>query len=140
MLELLGFISSLIELYIYIIIASVVLSWLMAFNVVNPYNPTVRSIWQALNAVTEPLLRPIRRMLPDLGAIDISPIVLLLACVFVQRVVLSQHRQARRADDRRRAALARRGGRCVMVRVRLTPKSSQRRRRRRRDDARRDRR
>ena len=88
MLELLGFISSLITLYIYIIIAGAVMSWLIAFNVVNPYNPFVRSVWQALNAVTEPLLRPIRRWMPDLGGIDISPVVLILACVFVQSVVL----------------------------------------------------
>jgi len=88
MLELLGFISSLITLYIYIIIASAVMSWLMAFNVVNPYNPFVRAVWQGLNAVTEPLLRPIRRWMPDLGGIDISPVVLILACAFVQAVVL----------------------------------------------------
>ena len=88
MLELLGFISSLITLYIYVIIASAVMSWLIAFNVVNPYNQFVRSIWQALNAVTEPLLRPIRRWMPDLGGIDISPVVLILVCAFVQTVVL----------------------------------------------------
>jgi len=88
MLELLGFISSLITLYIYIIIAGAVMSWLMAFNVVNPYNPFVRSVWQGLNALTEPLLRPIRRWMPDLGGIDISPVVLILACAFVQSVVL----------------------------------------------------
>jgi YggT family protein len=88
MLELLGFISSLITLYIYIIIAGAVMSWLMAFNVVNPYNPFVRSVWQGLNAVTEPLLRPIRRWMPDLGGIDISPVILILACAFVQSVIL----------------------------------------------------
>jgi len=88
MIELLGFISSLITLYIYIIIAGAVMSWLIAFNVVNHYNPLVRSIWQALNALTEPLLRPIRRLMPDLGGIDISPVVLILACAFVQAVVL----------------------------------------------------
>jgi YggT family protein len=88
MLELLGFISSLITLYIYIIIAGAVMSWLMAFNVVHPYNPFVRSVWQALNALTEPLLRPIRRWMPDLGGVDISPVVLILACAFVQSVVL----------------------------------------------------
>src|SRR5262245_58261877 len=88
MLELLGFISSLINLYIYIIIAGAVMSWLMAFNVVNAYNPLVRSIWQALNALTEPLLRPIRRWMPDLGGIDVSPVVLILACAFVQSVVI----------------------------------------------------
>ncbi len=88
MLELLSFISSLITLYIYIIIASAVMSWLIAFNVVNPYNQFVRSIWQGLNAVTEPLLRPIRRWMPDLGGIDISPVVLILLCAFVQTVIL----------------------------------------------------
>ena len=88
MLELLGFISYLIQLYTYVIIAGVVVSWLMAFGVVNPYNPMVRSIWQALNAVTEPLLAPIRRMLPNMGGIDISPVILLLGCYFVQAVVL----------------------------------------------------
>ncbi len=89
MLELLGFISSLITLYIYIIIAGAVMSWLIAFNVVNPYNPLVRSVWQGLNALTEPLLRPIRRFMPDLGGIDISPVILILACAFVQSVVLT---------------------------------------------------
>lgn len=83
----LGFISYLIQLYVYVVIAGVILSWLMAFGVVNPYNPTVRAIWQGLNAVTEPLLRPIRNMMPNLGAIDISPIVLLLACFFVQGLI-----------------------------------------------------
>jgi YggT family protein len=88
MIELLGFISYLITLYTYIVIANVILSWLMAFGVVNPYNPTVRTIWQALNALVEPLLRPIRNVMPNLGAIDISPIILLLGCFFVQSVVL----------------------------------------------------
>lgn len=84
---LLSFISYLITLYTYVIIAGVILSWLMAFGVVNPYNQTVRAIWQALNAVTEPLLRPIRNMLPNLGAIDLSPLVLLLACFFIQGLI-----------------------------------------------------
>jgi YggT family protein len=88
MLELLNFISYLITLYTYVIIASVILSWLLAFNVINGYNPFVRSLWNGLRAVTEPLLMPIRRMLPDLGGIDISPVVLLLACFFIQSVVL----------------------------------------------------
>lgn len=84
---LLTFISYLIQLYIYVVIAGVILSWLMAFGVVNPYNPTVRGIWQGINAVTEPLLGPIRNSLPNLGAIDISPIILLLGCVFVQGLI-----------------------------------------------------
>ena len=88
LLRLIDFLGYLVQLYVYIVIASVVLSWLMAFGVVNPYNPTVRAIWQGLNAVTEPLLRPIRNILPNLGAIDLSPVVLLLLCFFVQSVVL----------------------------------------------------
>jgi YggT family protein len=88
MIELLNFISMLITLYIYIIIASAVMSWLIAFNVVNPYNQFVRSLWQAFNAVTEPLLRPIRRLMPDLGGIDISPVILIIICWFIQGVLL----------------------------------------------------
>ncbi len=88
MIALLNFISYLVGLYIYVIIAGVIMSWLMAFGVVNPHNPTARAIWQGLSAVTEPLLRPIRNVMPDLGAIDISPVVLLLGCVFVQSVLI----------------------------------------------------
>ena len=83
MLEFLGFISYLITLYTYIVIAVVIVSWLMAFGVINAYNPMVRSIWQGLNAVTEPLLAPIRNAMPNMGGIDISPVILLLACYFL---------------------------------------------------------
>ncbi len=88
MIELLGFISYLITLYTYVVIAAVVLSWLINFNVVNFSNPFVRSFAQAIAAVTEPLLGPIRRALPNLSGLDLSPIVLLLICYFVQSVVL----------------------------------------------------
>jgi YggT family protein len=88
MLELLGFISYLITLYTYVIIAAVVMSWLLGFNVVNGHNPFVRSLWQALGTVTEPLLRPIRAILPNMGGLDLSPLILLLACFFVQSVVI----------------------------------------------------
>jgi len=92
MLELLNFISYLITLYTYVVIAGVIMSWLISFNVINLYNPIVRTIWDAINAVTEPLLRPIRgfvnRLLPDLRGIDISPIFLLLGCLFLQSVII----------------------------------------------------
>lgn len=88
MLELLGFISYLIQLYVYVVVAMVILSWLMGFGIINPHNSFVRALHQALGAVTEPLLRPIRNAMPDLGAIDVSPLVLILACFFVQSVVL----------------------------------------------------
>lgn len=88
MIELLYFISYLITLYTYVVIAAVIISWLMAFGVINAYNPMVRSIWQALNAVTEPVLGPIRNALPNMGGIDISPVVLLLICYFIQSVII----------------------------------------------------
>jgi YggT family protein len=88
MLELLSFINMVIQLYIWIIIAGAIMSWLIAFNVINPYNQFVRSLWAGFNALTEPLLRPIRRWLPDLGGIDISPMVLILICLFIQTVVI----------------------------------------------------
>jgi YggT family protein len=77
----------LIQLFIYVIIASVILSWLIAFNVVNLYNPFVRTLWNAFETITGPFLRPIRRMLPDLGGIDISPLILILALIFIRYVI-----------------------------------------------------
>jgi YggT family protein len=67
------------ELYFWIVILRVVMSWLIAFNVVNQFNPAVQAVNRFCYAATEPLLAPIRRMMPDLGGLDISPIVLLLA-------------------------------------------------------------
>jgi YggT family protein len=64
------------------------LSWLLAFNVINYDNNFVRSVWNGLNALTEPLLRPIRRRLPQMGAIDLSPIILLIAIFFLERVIV----------------------------------------------------
>lgn len=80
-------ILTIINIYFWIILAMVILSWLVAFNVVNRSNPFVRQIGQALERLTEPLLRPIRRVLPDLGGIDISPIVLLIGMQFFGMLV-----------------------------------------------------
>lgn len=76
-----------LQLYVWLLIVSAVMSWLVAFNVVNMKNDIVRGIWNFLYQVTEPALRPIRRFLPNLGGIDISPIILLLGIFFVQRVI-----------------------------------------------------
>ncbi len=62
-------------------------SWLVAFNVINSYNPVVRSILSTLDRVYEPLVRPIRRILPDLGGLDLAPLVLWLALAGLQRLV-----------------------------------------------------
>jgi YggT family protein len=88
MIELLTFISYLLQLYIYILIAAAVMSWLIAFNVVNPRSPVVMAIGDFLYRVTEPALRPIRNILPNLGGIDISPVILILIIVFIQSVVI----------------------------------------------------
>jgi YggT family protein len=88
MIPLLQFIQHVIHLYEYVVIANVIFSWLIAFNVVNAYNPVVRSISQAVSALTDPLLKYIRRILPSFGGLDLSPIVLLLACYFLRFVVI----------------------------------------------------
>lgn len=72
-------VDSVATLLIWIIIINVVLSWLIGFNIINPYNPFVRAVHTFCYRVTEPLLAPIRRFLPDLGGIDISPVILLIA-------------------------------------------------------------
>ncbi len=77
-----------LQLYIYLIIVMAIMSWLIAFHVINIYNDFVRAIWNTLNALTEPLLRPIRQLLPNLGGIDISPVILLIIIYFLQ-VLLS---------------------------------------------------
>jgi YggT family protein len=71
----------------YIIIAQAILSWLVAFNVINTHNDFMRSFLNALDRITEPLYRPIRRILPDFGGIDFSPIVVLLL-IYVARILL----------------------------------------------------
>ena len=73
-----------LNFYWWIIIAAAVFSWLDAFNVVNSSNQFVSQIAQMLYALTEPVLRPVRRFMPNLGAIDISPIIVLFAIIFLQ--------------------------------------------------------
>lgn len=77
-----------LNLYTWLIIAAAILSWLVAFGVVNTRNDFVRSIGHFLEAVTEPALRPIRSFLPNLGGIDVSPIILLLLIFFIERVII----------------------------------------------------
>jgi YggT family protein len=72
----------------WVIVIQAVMSWLIAFNVINTHNDFVRSVWQALDRITEPLYRPIRKILPDFGALDLSPLVVLLVLYILQTVVL----------------------------------------------------
>ncbi len=80
-------INTVIDLYIWVLIAAAVLSWLVAFNVLNTRNRFIYLLGDFLTRITEPALRPIRRILPALGGIDLSPLVLILLLVFVQQVL-----------------------------------------------------
>jgi YggT family protein len=83
----LSLVSTVISIYVWLLIAQAVLSWLVAFGVVNRYNRVVATIGDFLWRVTEPLLRPIRRVLPDLGGIDISPVILILLLWFLRNLM-----------------------------------------------------
>lgn len=76
-----------LDIYMWIVLAMVIFSWLLAFGVVNTYNRAVRVIGDVLHRLTEPALAPIRRVLPDFGAVDLSPIALWLIVIFAQMVV-----------------------------------------------------
>jgi YggT family protein len=77
-----------LQLYIWILIASAIFSWLVAFNVVNMRNQAVALIGDFLYRITEPALRPIRNVMPNLGGIDISPVILILIIIFLRYVIL----------------------------------------------------
>jgi YggT family protein len=77
-----------LNIYMWIVIAAVVLSWLVAFNVVNTRHPFVANVAEFLFRITEPALRPIRNLLPNLGGIDISPIILFLIIILIERVII----------------------------------------------------
>ena len=77
-----------LQIYIWLLIAAAVLSWLVAFNVVNTRNQVVHMIGDMLYRLTEPLLRPIRSMLPNLGGIDVSPVILILLILFLENVIV----------------------------------------------------
>ena len=88
LLAVFGVIDLLLRVASYTIIAQAILSWLVAFNVINTHSDFVRTFLNALERITEPLYRPIRRILPDFGGIDFSPIVVLLL-IYVLRILLS---------------------------------------------------
>ncbi|MBX3508636.1 YggT family protein [Parvibaculum sp.] len=87
MIALLNLLVSLISIYVWVLIIGVVLSWLIAFNVVNTQNRFVYMVADTINRLTEPALRPIRNLLPNLGGIDISPVILILLLFFVQNLL-----------------------------------------------------
>jgi YggT family protein len=77
-----------LNLYIWLLIAAAILSWLIAFNVVNTRNQFVNGVAEFLYRITEPALRPIRQFLPSLGGLDISPIILILIIMLIERIIV----------------------------------------------------
>jgi YggT family protein len=87
MLSLARLIDEVINIYTWVVIASAIMSWLVAFGVINVRNQFIRVVVDLLYRLTEPVLRPIRRILPNLGGVDISPIILLLGLYFFQSLL-----------------------------------------------------
>jgi YggT family protein len=83
-------IDPILGLFILLMIVSIILSWLVSFRVVNPYNPFVGSIWRMTTTLTEPVLEPIRRILPPLGGLDFSPLVVILLVQFIRGWLLPE--------------------------------------------------
>ena len=88
MRSILDIILLVLQIYIWLLIAAAVVSWLVAFNVVNTRNQVVHMIGDFLYRITEPVLRPIRNLLPNLGGIDVSPVILILIILFLQNVIV----------------------------------------------------
>ncbi len=79
--------NMLVDLVFWIIIIQVILSWLVAFDILNLRQPFVYQVWNGLNRLTEPVFRPIRNFLPDMGGIDLSPMIVLLGLIALQVIV-----------------------------------------------------
>lgn len=84
---LLDVILIILQLYWWVVIVMIIMSWLFAFNVINGHNQFVAAVWRVVTGLTEPALRPIRRFMPNLSGVDISPLVLFLAIYVVQRII-----------------------------------------------------
>jgi YggT family protein len=81
-------INTIVDIFIILLIAQVIMSWLVAFNIVNTRHPFVRTVGRFLYQITDPVLRPIRRLVPSFGGIDISPVILVLVLGFLRVLIL----------------------------------------------------
>ena len=86
---LLDILSILLNILWWIIIVQAVMSWLIAFNVINTHNDFVGQLWHVLDRITEPLYRPFRRIMPDFGGIDLTPMVVLILLIIIQGPVMT---------------------------------------------------
>lgn len=87
MMSLLNLLSLILDLLSYLVIASVVMSWLVGFGVVNLHHPLARQFWYGLQRLTDPLLEPLRRVIPTFGGLDITPVILLLLLYFLKNLL-----------------------------------------------------
>ena len=85
----LDILSILLNILWWIIIVQAVMSWLIAFNVINTHNDFVGQLWHVLDRITEPLYRPFRRIMPDFGGIDLTPMVVLILLIIIQGPVMT---------------------------------------------------
>lgn len=86
MRAILDIILLILQIYWWVVLAMIIMSWLISFNIINTRNQFVASVWRILNQLTEPVLRPIRRIVPSFSGLDISPIILFLILFFVERI------------------------------------------------------
>jgi len=77
-----------LSLYWWVVLAMIIMSWLISFNVINTRNAFVAAVWRILNQLTDPVLRPIRRVVPSFSGLDISPIILFLILFFIERIII----------------------------------------------------
>ena len=77
----------LLQLYWWVLLIMIIMSWLISFNVINTRNQFVEAVWRVLNQLTDPVLRPIRRMLPNFSGLDLSPLVAFLLIFFIQSII-----------------------------------------------------
>ncbi len=77
----------LLQLYWWVLLIMIIMSWLISFNVINTRNQFVEAVWRVLNQLTEPVLRPLRRMLPNFSGLDLSPLVAFLVIFFIQSII-----------------------------------------------------
>jgi YggT family protein len=82
-------ISMILQLVWWVFLIMIIMSWLISFNVINTRNQFVAGVWRVVNAITEPILRPIRRIIPPMGGLDLSPIVVFVIIFFLQNWISS---------------------------------------------------
>jgi YggT family protein len=86
---LLSTISLILSLVWWVFLIMIIMSWLISFNVINTRNQFVNSVWRVLNQITEPILKPIRRVIPPMGGIDLSPLIVFIIIFFLQNLIAS---------------------------------------------------